>query len=121
MTLMRVCCLAVALLASAPAWAHATLTKAFPAAGSTLDTAPAEVTLEFTEQLEPAFSAIQVTDGQGTPVSAGKAALVPGRKNALVLKLAALTPGTYTVTWKAVSVDTHVAKGSFTFTVAATK
>ena len=29
-----------------------------------------------------------------------------------------LAPGTYRVTWRAVSVDTHVSKGEFTFDVA---
>jgi methionine-rich copper-binding protein CopC len=34
------------------------------------------------------------------------------------MPLKPLTPGVYTVTWRAVSVDTHVTTGDFKFTVA---
>lgn len=119
MRLLRLWCVLAFLLPAGDALAHAMLAKAAPAVGSTVAAPPAEVVLEFTEPVEPAFSTVQVMDSHGIPVSQGSAEPVPGRKDALAVKLAALAPGTYKVVWKAVSVDTHVTRGSFTFTVGA--
>jgi hypothetical protein len=44
------------------AYAHAHLDRASPAAGATLTVAPTEVTLHFTQRLEPKFSTIVVRD-----------------------------------------------------------
>jgi methionine-rich copper-binding protein CopC len=45
--------LAAALAGAGAAYAHAHLDRASPAAGATLAVAPTEVTLHFTQQLEP--------------------------------------------------------------------
>jgi copper resistance protein C len=47
------------------AQAHAFLDHASPLVGSTVRSAPHEVTLSFTQNLEPAFSSVQVTDSGG--------------------------------------------------------
>ena len=96
--------------------AHAFLRTARPAVGSTVATAPREVVIDFTEGVEPAFSAIAVTDGAGRRVDTGD----PHRDGApdrLAVALKTLAPGTYTVAWHATSVDTHRTEGRFTFTV----
>ncbi|MGE5548433.1 MAG: copper resistance protein CopC [Solirubrobacterales bacterium] len=112
------CCILLATcLLTGTADAHATLAKAIPAVGSTLGEAPAQVILEFTERIEPALSTIQVNNASGTQVSAGRATLIPGRDDTLAVALPPILPGTYKVTWKVVSEDTHVTRGSFTFTV----
>ncbi|MGA6978753.1 MAG: copper resistance protein CopC, partial [Pseudolabrys sp.] len=46
------------LLPTAPALAHAMLDHASPRVGSSLPSGPREVTLWFTQKLEPAFSTI---------------------------------------------------------------
>jgi methionine-rich copper-binding protein CopC len=107
----------VPVLFAGNALAHAMLDNSTPAVGSTVAAPPTEVVLEFSEQIEPTFSSVQVTDSRGTLVSQGTANLVPGRRNTLTTKLTAIGSGVYKVTWKAVSVDTHVTKGSFSFTV----
>jgi copper resistance protein C len=96
------------------AYAHAFLDRASPLVGSTVATAPREVTLSFTQQLEPAFSSVQVTDAKGARVDQGKAQ-VSGSTMRIGLK--ALGPGTYKVHWRALSVDTHTTQGSFSFHV----
>jgi copper resistance protein C len=114
---LRIACLLTVGFSASMALAHAMLAKAAPAVGSTIRDTPTQVVLEFTEQIEPVFSTIQVEDGNGNQVSEGAAALAGRRRDALAVKLADIGPGTYKVTWKAVSVDTHVTRGSFSFTV----
>ena len=55
------------------AQAHAFLDHATPLVGSTVPTAPHEVVLTFTQNLEPAFSTAQVTDSSSARVDQGKA------------------------------------------------
>jgi methionine-rich copper-binding protein CopC len=105
-------------LAAPPALAHAVLERASPAVGSTVHTAPAEITLRFNEGLEAAFSTLQVTGPGGERVDAGDMHVDANAKAILHASLKPLTPGVYTVAWRAVSVDTHVTSGDFKFTVA---
>ncbi len=113
---LRVFILSLLLLAFAglAAHAHAMLDHANPSVGGTVASAPREVSLTFTQNLESAFSSVQVTDGNGTRVDQGKAQ-VSG--NTMRVGLKSLSPGTYRVRWQALSVDTHKTEGSFTFTV----
>jgi copper resistance protein C len=113
---IRFVCLTVALAVPQFAQAHAMLDRASPAVGSTVATPPKEVVLWFTEQLEPAFSTIEVRGRGGMLVSAGKAQ-VGGDKTQMHVALKHLAPGTYKVTWHALSVDTHRTQGSFSFRV----
>ena len=112
--LLGVISLLTALLAANAAQAHAALDHASPAAGSTVAAAPHEVTLSFTDKLEPAFSTIEVTGPGGARVDEGKAQ-VSGNTMRIGLKTGG--PGTYRVHWHALSVDTHSSQGSFTFQV----
>jgi copper resistance protein C len=108
---------AALLLQGGVAHAHAFLDHAQPAVGSTLAVAPAVVRIWYTEALEPAFSTIAVTDAQGKAMGRGKATVDPKNPQLLELNLAPLPPGTYTVAWRVVSVDTHPTQGHFEFTV----
>ena len=76
-----------------------------------------EVILWFTEQLEPAFSTIEVRDASGAVVSSGKASVDPKQRTQLRVPLKILDPGTYKVNWRVLSVDTHRTQGDFTFRV----
>jgi copper transport protein len=98
--------------------AHAVLRSSDPADGASLDRAPRQVTLTFTERPEPRLSTVQVLDADGRPVQAGKAASVAGQPFQLRVPLGALPDGTYTVAWRTVSRDDgHVSGGSFAFGV----
>ena len=105
--------IAMLVVASAAAHAHAFLDHASPRVGSTVRAAPREVTLWFTQKLEPSFSSAQVTDSSGARVDQG--AQVSGMQMHVPVK--ALSPGTYRVRWKVLSVDTHTTEGNFTFRV----
>jgi methionine-rich copper-binding protein CopC len=101
-------------LGAGAARAHAFLDHANPLVGSTVHSAPHEVSLWFTQSLEPAFSTVQVTDAKGGRVDQGKAQ-VSG--NVMRVGLKSLVPGSYKVHWRALSVDTHTTEGSFSFHV----
>jgi methionine-rich copper-binding protein CopC len=84
------------------------------AEGSTVQSAPQQVTLTFSEKLEPAFSTIEVRNAAGGRVDQGK---VTVSATTMSVGLTALPPGSYTVSWRVLSVDTHTAKGIFGFRV----
>jgi methionine-rich copper-binding protein CopC len=94
--------------------AHAMLDHAEPRVGNKLATPPHQLTLWFTQKLEPAFSSVTVTDAKGERIDSGKPR-VSG--NQMSVSLRAGGSGTYHVTWKVLSVDTHTTDGSFTFEV----
>jgi methionine-rich copper-binding protein CopC len=109
--------LAVVAGAATAAQAHAHLDHATPAVGSTVSPAPKEVVLWFSEKLEPAFSTVEVRDGKGVAVQAGKSHVDPKQSTQIRVPLKHLSPGTYKVLWRVLSVDTHRTQGSFSFTV----
>lgn len=117
MTARAICVLATALVASPAALAHAFLDHASPAVGSQVRGAPTTVTLWFTEEIEPTFSSVKVLDAHGQEVDRGDKGTDRSDPTALRVGLKPLGPGAYRVEWRAVSVDTHVTTGDFTFTV----
>jgi len=102
---------------SPAAWAHAFLDHASPAVGSSVLASPTAVTLWFTQDLEPAFSTVTVTDKAGQRVDLDNGQVPPGQPAELQIGLKKLPRGTYTVRWRVVSVDTHNTEGHFTFDV----
>ena len=110
---------AVALVSGAPAaLAHAFLDHAQPPVGSTSHGSPPELRLWFTQELEPAFSTVTLTDAGGKKVDHGGSAVDSADPKLLKLPLPPLPPGTYKVSWRVTSVDTHTTNGSFTITIA---
>jgi methionine-rich copper-binding protein CopC len=99
------------------AWAHAFLDHAEPKVGGTISSSPAEIKIWFTQNLEPAFSKLEVQDAQGKEVDKKDAHLDDKDKSLFLVSLPELPPGTYTVIWHAVSVDTHKTQGHFEFTI----
>jgi copper resistance protein C len=97
--------------------AHAFLQRAEPSVGSTVQTSPSEVRIRFTENIEPAFSSIQVVDASGKEVDKRDVHLDRSDHALLLVSLPRLGAGTYKVVWRVVSVDTHVTNGDFTFRV----
>jgi methionine-rich copper-binding protein CopC len=95
------------------AQAHAFLDHSSPLVGSTVPSAPRQLTMWFTQNLEPAFSNVQVTGPNGARVDSGKR--ISG--NTMRVGLRPSGPGTYHVHWHVLSVDTHTTEGSFSFHV----
>jgi methionine-rich copper-binding protein CopC len=119
MRLFVLACLMAAMfcLGVTPAFAHAHLRASSPAAEST-GPAQTEISVTFSEALEPKFSTVTVTDGAGARMDVGDVAVVGGNAKIVAVKVKPLAPGTYTVNWHATSVDTHKTEGSFRFSVA---
>ncbi|WP_344554047.1 FixH family protein [Kitasatospora saccharophila] len=100
--------------------AHATLEGTDPERGSVVATAPAAVTLTFSEGVSLSTDSVRVLDPQGNAVDDGKPDHVDGRAaTARVALRSGLANGTYTVAWRAVSEDSHPVGGAFTFSIGA--
>jgi methionine-rich copper-binding protein CopC len=95
------------------AWAHAYLDRASPLVGSTVASSPGQVTLYFTQNLERRFSRAEVRNSAGARFDQG--ASVSG--SVMRVSVKTLPPGTYHVSWRVLSVDTHTTEGAFSFTV----
>ncbi len=111
--------LAALLLAPAAANAHAMLESTIPPVGSTVAHAPAELALTYSEGIEPRFTKVTVTDATGDRMDLGTLHVDPHDSTHLLVALKPLPAGDYTVTWHAVSVDTHRTQGSYHFKVTA--
>ena len=107
----------VMVMAKRETGAHAFLDHATPEVGSVIHGSPAQVRLWFTQDLEPAFSTVQVQDRDGRRVDKQDKHVDPANPALLQVTLPQLGPGRYRVVWRALSVDTHVTEGDFTFDV----
>ncbi|GGQ74138.1 transport integral membrane protein [Streptomyces ruber] len=107
------------LLAGAgPVSAHAALTGSDPQQGAVVDTAPAQVSLTFSEAVALSDGSVRVYDPKGEQVDTGTTTDLGGNTYAVKLH-AGLPDGTFTVTYQVVSADSHPVSGAFTFSVGA--
>jgi copper resistance protein C len=113
-TLKLVLILALPLIGIRDVDAHAFLERANPRVGATVSTAPRELTVWFTQKLEPAFSGLRVTNATGQRIDSGSTRV---NGNVMSVTLRPGGTGTYRVEWKVLSVDTHTTEGNFTFRV----
>jgi methionine-rich copper-binding protein CopC len=109
--------LAGLLALAAPAEPHAVLVRSVPASRATVRQPPRQVELWFSERLEPAFSTASVWSAAGVRVDAANASVASEDPKRLSITLSPVAPGRYTVRYRVVSVDSHVAEGRFSFTV----
>jgi methionine-rich copper-binding protein CopC len=112
--------LAVALLlACAPAaGAHALLEGTSPQRSASLDRAPGQVVLRFSESVEVAFGAVRVYDARGGQVQQGDPFHPGGDPRAIAVRLrSGLADDGYTATYRVISADSHPVSGGFVFGV----
>lgn len=104
------------LVPASPARAHDEMLGSDPAAGTTVDSLPAELRLTFSGAIAPdaGASEVQVTDAAGTSLTGGEPA---AQDNVLSQPLTGEASGAVTVLWKVVSSDGHPISGEFSFTV----
>lgn len=109
---LLLCCL----IGAAPslASAHAVLLGSLPEAKQQLDAAPTEIVLEFNENVGPVF--FKVVDREGKDVGRPGDIRLDGNDVRLPLG-EALANGTYIVTYRVISADTHPVGGSYLFAV----
>jgi copper transport protein len=103
----------VALAFPAAASAHATLRFTTPAFGTELQRGPAQVGLHFDQQVTVLPGSIMVMNGVGKQFALP--AHTEGRT--VVAGVRPLKLGAYTVRWRAISADSHVVSGVWTFGV----
>lgn len=109
--------LALLVVGPSTAGAHAFLDRADPPVGSTVKTAPLQIRIWFTENLEPAFSRIRVLNQAGRQVDQNDSQADPSNAALLRISVPPLPPGIYKVIWRVLSVDTHITEGDFTFRI----
>ncbi|WP_345802292.1 copper resistance CopC family protein [Microbacterium sp. AZCO] len=108
---------AAAVFATAvPASAHDELLSSDPAADSSVDALPAQLTLTFSGLIstEPGANEVAVTDAAGASLVEGTPTV---SDTVITQKLAGEASGVVTVLWKAVSSDGHPISGQYSFTV----
>jgi methionine-rich copper-binding protein CopC len=98
------------------AYAHAFPKVRTPAPQTTV-VPPHEVSIEFSEALEPAFSSITVTDAHGNSVGTARSAVDANDHTRMSVAVGDLAPGAYTVAWVAVAEDGHRTQGHYVFNV----
>jgi copper transport protein len=97
----------------APAQAHAALVKSTPAAGTVVPDPPTEVVLTFSEPISPVNDKIRVLGPDGDRADTGKP---EANGTVLTIKLKEnLARGTYLVSFRIISADSHPVPGGFTF------
>ena len=109
---------AALVVCSVPAYAHAELVDSTPGNGERLDRPPREVVLRFTEAVSVVQGAFRVVDaGSGEEVPTGSH---EGMSNGSTVRFplrADLPDGSYLVSWRVVSADSHPIGGAFSFGV----
>lgn len=107
----------VIVLPAAPASAHAATVGSNPAPGSVIGTSPSEVTVTFSEPVTPVDGRVQVIAPDGERISGkveggGNVIRIPVRKAGKPL-------GTYLISFRVISADSHPVGGAITFSVGA--
>jgi copper transport protein len=110
---------ALVVLLAAPASAHATLLSTDPSNGGVYDKPPSAVTLRFTEGVEVALGGIRVYTSDRERVVTGTPEHPNGQQSVVTTSLPKLDDGTYVVTWRVTSADSHPVDGAYTFQVGA--
>jgi copper resistance protein C len=109
--------LAFSLLA-ASANAHPILKSASPAVEVSSKASPTEIKLSFSEGVIAKFSGVEIKNENGKTIPSGTPMTDPKDQKQLVVPLPApLSAGRYTVSWHAVSEDTHRVKGEYWFAI----
>ncbi|QDZ13573.1 copper resistance CopC/CopD family protein [Humibacter ginsenosidimutans] len=97
--------------------AHAVLVSSTPADGSRVDSSPKQVVLTFDENIQLVPGTARVLSSTGTRADAGGAHLTAAGTGITIPLHPNLPRGSYTVTWRVVSADTHIVAGSIAFGV----
>lgn len=113
--LSLVAALALLAWAATTASAHAVLLRGTPSDRQTLERAPDQVQLLFSEPLDQVFSSIRVVDAGGQRVDAGDGRVDPDNDHLLVVSLRPGLPnGIYAVLWRSLSsIDVHPDAGQY--------
>lgn len=113
--------MALTLALATPVSAHAEYKSSMPPDKGTVQQAPSQVMITFSEETNPTKSGGSVTDASGTTVSTGFKVDLNQRTNMTIALKPNLGNGIYTVKWNTFTDDdSGMADGTFTFTIQAT-
>ncbi|MFG1994639.1 copper resistance CopC/CopD family protein [Actinoplanes sp. NPDC048988] len=115
--LLLLVALGVLAVPTSPAQAHASLLGAVPAPGSIVGTSPTEIVVTFSEAVTPVGGRIQVISPDGKRISG--AARATGSTLRIPVRRADQPLGTYLVSYRVISADSHPVGGALTFSVGA--
>jgi copper transport protein len=105
-------------LAPASAFAHATIVATTPEDTSVVKTAPRVVTMKWSESVDLGDHAVKLLDARGTEIRTAPARHGPGGATTAALELPpGLKNGTYVISWRVVSADSHPVTGAFSFSI----
>ncbi len=107
---------------SCRAWAPAELTDTEPAAGAQTTVPPEQVVLRFTEGVDAVPGGMRLVRAGAADAVGDEVTVSVGRVDGddTTIRLApngALSDGTYVVSWRVISADSHPVRGAFTFRV----
>ncbi|GGM22094.1 hypothetical protein GCM10011608_03560 [Micromonospora sonchi] len=108
---------ALLLAPASPATAHAVLNSSSPTASSVVPAAPAEVVLTFSESVRKVPDKIRVIAPDGSRADRGEPVFTDSVVNIPVDPSG--PNGTYLVTYRVISADSHPVSGAFTYSVGA--
>ena len=110
----RRACVAL-LLGAAPAFAHTRLESSDPGDKSSVDAAPASVSLTFNEAISAEFATLSVVGPDGTNYQSGPVSAANGQVSTAVSPLG--PAGVYEIGYRVVSDDGHPVSGKVSFTL----
>jgi len=101
-----------------PARAHAILVDSDPAQGSVIGHSPIKVTLTFNEPIRPVPGRVQVLAPDGKRITVGTPSVVDNTLT-IPIRVPPRPLGTYLVSYRVISADSHPVSGTVTFSVGA--
>ncbi|SJM94811.1 copper resistance CopC family protein [Crenothrix polyspora] len=101
------------------AYAHAILVKSQPVKDASVAVAPTQVDVWFNDKVGSEYKALAVIDSNGTRFDNKDVTQEAFDPAHMFATLKPLPPGTYTVRYRVVSIDTHIVTGKFQFSVTA--
>lgn len=107
------------LLCPSVAAAHATIVRTNPEQGGSAPAALGKVEVWYNEGIGKELVALAVLNSSGSRVDKRDAAIDGADPSHVSVSVEALTPGEYTVRYRAVSADGHIVSGAFNFVVKA--
>jgi copper transport protein len=107
----------IVVVSAAPAFAHATLESQNPGAGSTVATSPTQVELTFDENVEISFGSIALFDEKANRIEIGAPHHAASSDHSIEASVPHLADGTYVLTWRVISADSHPVHGAYSFSV----
>lgn len=110
---------AIVVATATAAFAHATLLTTEPQPGGVFETSPPYVNLRFDQPVQVSLGGIRLYNARRERVVTGAPEHPGGAASQVRTSLPHLVDGTYVVTWRVISEDSHPVEGAFTFGVGA--